>query len=318
MPVDASKRAVSPAVSVIIPTYRHAHTVLETLDSVFAQTFINHEIIVVNDGSPDDTAERLRPLVEAGRIRYIEQANAGQANARNRGLAEARGEFIAFLDDDDLWPPDKLEWQVAWLQEDQNAGVIGGGHMDIAASGVSVSEPPLIAGDLSFERMLEGNPFVSPGQTLIRKTLLRAIGGYDPGIWGVDDYDLWLRLSRQAKIVIMPRVALCYRRHAGNASRDVEKMYWNLLKTVRFHLSQLDAAACARVEESSYRYLYDYAVRGVFRAWFSPSGLAKRWLKWKQLSGGMMFLWSIMSCAVLRRLLLQHAMVWMRHGPRGG
>ena len=94
-------------VSVIIPTYNHVDYVAETLETVFAQTFGDYEVIVVNDGSPDGTAEVLRPSREAGRIRYIEQANAGQAAARNRGLAEARGEFIAFLDDDDLWPPDK-------------------------------------------------------------------------------------------------------------------------------------------------------------------------------------------------------------------
>src|SRR4051794_22002333 len=115
-----------PLVSVIIPTYKHRDYVLRTLESVFAQTFTDYEIIVVNDGSPDDTADVLRPLVEAGRIRYIEQPNAGQASARNRGIAEARGEFIAMLDDDDLWPAGKLEWQVAEMHRDSDAVVIYG------------------------------------------------------------------------------------------------------------------------------------------------------------------------------------------------
>ena len=108
-------------VSVIVPTYKHRDFVLATLDSVFAQTFTDYEVIVVNDGSPDDTADVLRPLAEAGRIRYVEQENQGQAAARNRGIAQARGEFVALLDDDDLWPPDKLEWQVGCLRADPTA-----------------------------------------------------------------------------------------------------------------------------------------------------------------------------------------------------
>ncbi len=80
-----------PVVSVVIPTYKHAEYVLATLESVFAQTFTSYEVIVVNDGSPDNTAAKLQPLVDAGRIRYFEQPNAGQSAARNRGLAEARG-----------------------------------------------------------------------------------------------------------------------------------------------------------------------------------------------------------------------------------
>ena len=95
-----------PVVSVVIPTYKHAEHVLETLGSVFAQTFTGHEVIVVNDGSPDDTAERLRPLAEAGRIRYFEQPNAGQSSARNRAVTAAAGEFIEFLAADEHWPTD--------------------------------------------------------------------------------------------------------------------------------------------------------------------------------------------------------------------
>src|SRR4051812_10173624 len=102
----------SPTVSVVIPTYGHCRYVLETIESALGQTFSSNEIIVVNDGSPDDTVVVLQPYTQTGRIRYFEQPNAGQASARNRGLAEATGEFVAFLDDDDIWPADKLAWQI--------------------------------------------------------------------------------------------------------------------------------------------------------------------------------------------------------------
>src|SRR5689334_17923461 len=104
------------AVSVVIPTYNHSRYVLDAVESVFAQTFTDYELIVVNDGSPDDTSDVLRPLVDAQKIQYIEQPNRGGAAARNAGLGRARGEFIVILDDDDLLPADKLESQVAEMK----------------------------------------------------------------------------------------------------------------------------------------------------------------------------------------------------------
>src|SRR5438034_6092600 len=114
-------------VSVVIPTYCHQDTIIDTLKSVFLQTFQDFEVIVVNDGSPDETAQLVAPLAAVGRIRYLEQSNQGQAAARNRGLEEATGEFISFLDDDDLWPADKLEWQVSYLERNPSIAAVGGG-----------------------------------------------------------------------------------------------------------------------------------------------------------------------------------------------
>ena len=115
-----------PLVSVVIPTYKHANFVLETLDSVFAQTFTDFEVIVVNDGSPDNTAAVLRPMIASGKIRYIEQPNRGQAAARNRGILAANGEYIALLDDDDLWEPDKLQWQIEALRDRRDCVLVYG------------------------------------------------------------------------------------------------------------------------------------------------------------------------------------------------
>lgn len=118
-----------PRVSVIIPTYRHAAYVGETIASVLAQTFRDFELIIVNDGSPDNTADVLRPLIRSNAcIRYVEQSNGGQASARNHGLRLAQGEFLAYLDDDDLWPPDKLAWQVPLLECHPEAAFVYGAH----------------------------------------------------------------------------------------------------------------------------------------------------------------------------------------------
>jgi glycosyltransferase involved in cell wall biosynthesis len=224
------------AVSVIIPTYKHAKYVLETIGSVFAQSFRDYEIIVINDGSPDDTAAVLRPLAESGRIRYIEQENAGQAAARNRGLAEATGEYVAFLDDDDLWPADKLEWQVTAL-EGRPKAIMAYGFTELFGEGAGDPFPGPDAPDGSvYERFLAQNWLWSPGQTLMRAAAVREISGFDTKIWGADDWDLYIRLSQRGLFRYEHRCALRYRFHDANASRKVGRMYANITKVRRKHL----------------------------------------------------------------------------------
>jgi glycosyltransferase involved in cell wall biosynthesis len=225
-----------PSVSVVIPTYRHRDFVLGTLDSVFAQTYTNYEVIVVNDGSPDDTADVLRPLAEAGRIRYIEQPNAGQGAARNRGIAEARGEFIALLDDDDLWPPDKLAWQVRELVADQNAVMVYGYAQVFGdAETYRVPSGPGPSGDV-LPQFFTQLWLRSPGQSLMRAESIRRVNGFDETIWGADDWDLYLRLAKTGPFIFRDHCALRYRSHPGNASQNSLRMYRNAMAVHRKHL----------------------------------------------------------------------------------
>ena len=227
---------MSAAVSVIVPTYGHRDFVLAALDSVFAQTWRDMEVIVVNDGSPDDTAAVLRPLVEAGRIRYLEQPNQGQGAARNRGLAEATGEFVAYLDDDDLWPPDKLQWQIEMLRRHPSAVLTYGGFARLMPNGRLIPDDKtgFPSGDV-YRTFRLRNWIHSPGQTLIRRAALNAAGGFDPAIWGADDWDLYVRLARLGSFQYAPRIALHYRIHAANASRRAVFHALNDLKVLRKH-----------------------------------------------------------------------------------
>lgn len=115
-----------PKVSTIIPTYNRSTYVVSAIDSASNQTYIDHEIIVVDDGSLDNTKEILRPYIESGKIRYFYQENKGPAAARNKGIREARGEYISFLDSDDKALPNKLEEQVKILDENKNIGLVYG------------------------------------------------------------------------------------------------------------------------------------------------------------------------------------------------
>jgi len=247
-----------PTISIIIPTYRHGHFVLATLESVWAQTYRDYEVIVVNDGSPDDTAARLAPLAESGRIRYVEQANAGQAAARNLGLELARGEFVAFLDDDDLWPADKLEWQVAALRSDASLGVIGGCCVYFTLSPAPTTEATGCLRQVTLPSLFSGNPFTSPGQTLMRTALVREGGGFDTAIWGADDLDLYMRLVQKARIKLTPDIALFYRRHNTNASRDLKRMLLNSRRVVFKHLHQVAPPLKGGTKRTAYRWLYNY------------------------------------------------------------
>jgi glycosyltransferase involved in cell wall biosynthesis len=231
-----SSAQVPPTVSVVIPTFRHEGVIEETLNSVFAQTFRDFEVIVVNDGSPDGPAERLQPWIEAGKIRYHEQANAGQSAARNAGLQLARGEFIALLDDDDLWPADKLEWQVERLGSQPHVAVTYGFARGFGNN--QAFRNPEKAGDSGQLKdvLLRRNVIMSPGQALVRARDLAAIGGFDEAIRGADDWDLWLRLADRGAYDYVDRCALHYRVHAKNASGDSRYMFRALIGVLHKHL----------------------------------------------------------------------------------
>ena len=195
---------VPPTVSVVIPTYNHRDLVLATMDSVFAQTFLDYEVIVVVDGSPDDSAALLEPLAESGQIRLFVQENRGQAHARNAGWRRARGEFVAFLDDDDLWPPDRLEWQVDALRKHPDVDLVYG---DFAYLGSDETLRPNDRKGYPSGRVEQSfrlrNWMLSPGQATIRRSALERCGGFDPEILGIR------RLGAFPPALEAGRVSLC-------------------------------------------------------------------------------------------------------------
>jgi glycosyltransferase involved in cell wall biosynthesis len=232
-----------PLVSVIIPTYRREAYIEETLASVFAQTFRDFEVIVVNDGSPDATADRLRPLVDSGRIQYYEQKNAGQAAARNTGLQYARGKFISFLDDDDLLPEDKLAWQVERLQSQPHVAVTYG-FAQAFGSNHTFRHPEAMGDSGEIKKvLLRRGVIMTPGQALARTEDIRAIGGLDVSIRGAEDWDLWLRLADRGRFDYVERCALRYRVHPGNVSGNTRYMFEATMRVLHKHLGTTPLSA---------------------------------------------------------------------------
>jgi glycosyltransferase involved in cell wall biosynthesis len=162
-----------PLVSVIIPMYGHRDYVVECLQSVLGQSFQDFEVILINDGSPDDSAEIVRGFVDSSRVRYIEQQNTGQAGARNRGMREAVGKYVAFLDDDDVWPIDKLDWQVNALEHSPDASMVYGSCLRLGDPSAGMWPEQRTALASVFEDFARCNWITSPGQNIDSQGRLR-------------------------------------------------------------------------------------------------------------------------------------------------
>jgi glycosyltransferase involved in cell wall biosynthesis len=223
------------SVSLVIATFNHARLLGDAIDSALAQTLSGVDIIVVDDGSTDDTPAVLERY--GGRIRVLRQPNRGLAAARNTGLAAARGTYVAFLDADDVMAPAKLAEQVAVLER---APTIGWTYCDVlietVATGATVRASDrfgyaarALDGWL-FPELIHGNfiPAIAP---LVRRTALDAAGGFDERLTALEDWDLWLRLALLAEARYTPAVLVRYRIQPGGMSEDRARMDRN-----RFHV----------------------------------------------------------------------------------
>jgi glycosyltransferase involved in cell wall biosynthesis len=208
------KVARAPLVSVIIPAYNVAEFIIETLESVFAQTFSGYEIIVVNDGSPDTEKmeKALAPYFE--KIVYIKQRNGGAAAARNAAIAAARGALLAFLDGDDIWLPEYLASQIAALEEKKCDLVycdarLFGGVSDSAETFMGKSPS---RGRVTTENLISARCNVITSGTLARRETIVEAGMFDAEMSGMEDFDLWFRLAKRgARLDYQTKVLLKYR-----------------------------------------------------------------------------------------------------------
>ena len=210
-----------PKVTVVIPVYNGDRYLRESIDSVFAQTFDDYEIVCVDDGSTDDSAVLLQAYGQ--RIRVVRQTNAGQSAARNAGVKVARGEYIAFLDQDDVWYPSKLESQVAVLDAEPDVVLVHcdfdrideGGQM--LQRGAGTSERTSALG--STMGQLIGEALIFPSAMMIRKDVYERIGGFHHALQGFEDFDLMARLKAQGRFVMVEERGMAYRMHGKGFTR---------------------------------------------------------------------------------------------------
>jgi glycosyltransferase involved in cell wall biosynthesis len=214
--------------SLIIPTFNHARFLGAAIDSALAQTLGAVDVIVVDDGSTDDTPAVLARY--AGRVRVLRQPNRGLSSARNAGLAAARGTYVAFLDADDVMAPTKLAAQLEVLER---SPAIGWTYCDVLMETVATGATARASERFGygaraldgwlFPELIHGNfiPAIAP---LVRRTALEAAGGFDERLTALEDWDMWLRLSLIAAARYTPAVLVTYRIRPGGMSEDRARM----------------------------------------------------------------------------------------------
>ncbi|MEH2258709.1 glycosyltransferase family 2 protein [Nostoc sp.] len=216
-------------ISVIIPAYNAERTILETIKSVLQQTFSDFELIIINDGSTDQTLELVK-TIEDSRLKIFSYSNAGLSIARNRGIYHATGEFIAFLDADDLWTSDKLELQLAALQKHPEAGLAYSWTLNMSET-AEIFHPGhnvVYEGNV-YDKLLLSN-FISNGSNpLIRKQAIESAGEFDPTLSSVEDWDYWFRVAEDWDFAVVPKPQILYRHSSKSMSTKVEKMEKYLL-----------------------------------------------------------------------------------------
>ena len=206
----------------VIPAYNVAQFIEKTLDSVFAQTYPRFEVVVIDDGSTDETPAIVKPYLERPEMVYVRQENGGVSNARNNGIKTASGEYIAFLDGDDVWHPEKLSRQMAAM----------GPHMWSHTDSYFVGESEtgdVKHGDLeektegyAFEALLICNTLTT-STVIVKKAALEAVGPFSTHYRALEDWDLWLRLAKQYPLIYLDEPLTDYLIHAHSSTRNHRK-----------------------------------------------------------------------------------------------
>jgi hypothetical protein len=217
-------------ITVVIPVYNGGRFIAEALDSAMAQTTPPSQIIVINDGSTDNTRDVL--IAYQNRVTVVDQANRGVAAARNLGLQIATGNFIAFLDADDVWHPRKLEMQLKEIRRHPEIQLLGTRTFDYPCK----MEPEISADaqieEISRDRLLIRNYFTT-SSVMIRREMVERLGGFDSSVPNVEDFDYWQRAAELGRMAILQSPLTGYRQVAGSMSRrpaDVEQGLCRILQ----------------------------------------------------------------------------------------
>ena len=206
-----------PTVSVIIHTYNNEKFIAETVESVLNQTYKDYEIIVVDDGSEDGTRDALIPYMQ--KIRYHYKENGGIASAKNAGISLSHAEFVAFLDHDDLWVPDKLQLQMEHFNENPQIGLVYAKYTSFRDGEELRTKPEKGYSGWIFKELLSKS-FIQTSTVVVKRECLDAVGPYDETFFLGDEYDMFLRIARKFQCGFVDKGLTRYRVHDTNASNN--------------------------------------------------------------------------------------------------
>jgi glycosyltransferase involved in cell wall biosynthesis len=226
----------TPLVSVIIPCYNSVRYLAETIESVLAQTYPRIEIVVVDDGSSDETAR----IAQSYPIHYVYQTNRGISAARNTGIFRSHGKYVLFLDHDDRLLPEGVEAGVKVLEENPECSIAVGEHKYIGADGSEIGYSHKHApGRDHYRKLLKHNFIEAPCSALHRRSGLDWSGVFNESVQGAEDYELYLRTARHSALITHSAPVAEYRLHESNTSGDAERMFVVSLQVLKMELPYL-------------------------------------------------------------------------------
>jgi glycosyltransferase involved in cell wall biosynthesis len=263
MSASVETPTVPGLVSVVTAAYNMGGYIAETLGSVLGQDYPQVESIVVDDGSTDDTASVLQGYADNRRVTVVRQSNAGQTVAKNRGIHEARGEFIAFCDADDTWRRDKLSCQLPRFADPAVAVVYSDIEcVDGQGQALPYYDIPHYEGRVTAPLLIDN--FVPFPTVVVRAAVLRAAGGFDESLTMSIDYDLWLRISVNHLFAFVPERLANYRVWEGQMSKKTGERLDNFMRLLDRFLSDNPQAATRREIDRAYAHVY--VTRGYWHA----------------------------------------------------
>jgi len=245
-----------PLVSVVTATYNRANYLPGTIRSVLGQTYPHLEHLVVDDGSTDDTKEAISAYLVDTRLRYHTQNNQGQAVARNFGLAHAKGEYLCFLDSDNLWEPDKLESQLKEFEAHPEVDVVYGDIRAIDEAGHPMDVPNMKRYSGRITEMLLRDNFVSFNTAMIRRRCYEELGGLDERIRRADDYEFFLRYSTRYRFLYVPKVYVQYRIQRNQISSNKEARFESNRSILENFMKQHPELVSEEVRKTAWCHFY--------------------------------------------------------------
>jgi glycosyltransferase involved in cell wall biosynthesis len=271
-----------PTVSVIIPAYKAMAFLPETLESVLNQTFTDLEVLIINDGSPDGIVEWASEIKDS-RVKLISQENQGLSGARNTGIWSSQGEYLAFLDADDIWEANKLEKQVEYLEKHLDVGLVSSWISNVDRNGnlIDIYDCSEAGKNLTKE-LFRSNILYCGSTPLARRICFEKVGFFDRSLKSAEDWDMWLRIAMHFSIFVIPEPLVRYRRYHNSMSTNFRLMIQELDKVMErsFQYAPEEFKNVERIGSShlSIKYAWGYLIKEDFHEafWFAKQAFIRR------------------------------------------
>lgn len=270
-----------PKVSVIIPAYNAMAFLPETLESVLNQTFTDFEVLIINDGSPDGIVEWASEIKDS-RVKLISQENQGISGARNTGLWSSQGEYLAFLDADDIWEASKLEKQVEYLEKYLDVGLVSTWISNVDRHGNFIDIYDYYKSGNELRKDLFRSNILSCGSTpLVRRICFEKVGFFERSLSSAADWDMWLRIAMHFSIFVIQEPLVRYRRYPNSMSTNFKLMIQELDQVMERSFQSVPEEF-KNVERSgssylSIQYAWGYLIKDEFHEafWFAKQAFIR-------------------------------------------